>query len=189
MKIIILQLALIVPVLAAGQPVEDGLEHLQPKEILEVGKREGRVAVARLRAYRERKRSDRLYRAHADSAQMALARLGESKEMAEIVEESKSDDPLIQNRSFRKLEYVANRTAVRALIARLDDSEFKTQTYLLPDGTKVHSDVVLPPPSSVAIRTLEKIVRNPPTQDSRRVGEREIGIWKAWWKANRKEYE
>lgn len=163
-------------------------EWIDPQKIRELGDKKDAANIPYLK--RVKARGEKRTNSAAVNAQMALAKLGEKREMDEIVLETKSLDPAVQEYAIDKLAYVANKSAVRALIDLLDDkSKHRRKVWESKDGRKRVSDVIHEPASHQAMRVLIKIVpdgpkfKNPvPTKD-------DVTAWKDWWKKNKDKYQ
>lgn len=189
MKRLLLVALLIAPSMISvnAQTFEDIVRE-GPDELLRQGRSGKREYVASLRKIKNRKEKE--LQIYSRNAQMALAKLGESREMREIVKELSDSNPRTNSQAIQKLKYVANKGAVRALIAQLDN---KTRgggvIETRPDGSTYLSDEVFLPPSSEAMIALAEIVPNPPQIKKRIPTDEDIPKWKTWWNDNRSKYE
>lgn len=167
---------------------EEVREWVDPKKVLELGNKGDRSSIPHLRKVKARKEKHKNSAAY--NAQMALAKLGESGEMEEIVAETRSSDPGIQAEGIEKLAYVANKTALRMLVGLLDDpGKYRRAVWIGPDGKQRHSDVIYEPPSIQACRALMKIVPAGPKAKKKFLDKDDVDAWKEWWKKNQKKYE
>lgn len=167
---------------------EETREWVDPKKVLELGDKKDRSSIAYLRKIRARK--DKHKNSAAYNAQMALAKLGEAREMEEIVVESKASDPEKQAEAIEKLAYIANQTAVLTLVSMLDDpGKYRRGLWIGPDGKQRHGDVIYEPPSIQACRALMKVISDGPKAKKKFLDKDDVSAWKEWWKKNRKKYE
>lgn len=144
--------------------------------------------IPRLRRLKARKGKE--FATYTNAAQMALAKLGERRELDEILEESRSDEADVRSNALEKLAYVGGKTAINALAAQLEEkARFRATKLKMKDGSFIEGDAAFPPPSHQAMAALEKLVPDPPEYNRDFPGDADVEIWKAWWKANKKKYQ
>ena len=132
---------------------------------------------------------DKSLRGAAANAQMALARLGEKREMDEILAESKSDDPEVTLASVKKHGYVRSKAAVQALVLQLDDTKLKRKSQRGPDGKIRTGHVIFGAPAFEAAKELADIAPDGPQTSKDNPTEDDVKRWKEWWKTNKQKYQ
>ena len=125
----------------------------------------------------------------ASNAQMALAKLGEKKQLDEILSELYSDDPAIQDDAIKKLTYVGGKDSIRTLAKLLDDTKWRQMKGFDPNQRGPHGEipqgrVLYPPRSLLAMKALAQIVPNPPASSTIEPTEEDLPKWREWWKDN-----
>jgi len=126
----------------------------------------------------------------AANAQMALAKLGQKKQMDEILVELESNDPSLQDNAIKKLIYVANNEAIKALAKLLDDNKWrKGPDWVGPKGERAMDKVFYSPRSELAMKALSQIVQNPPTSPPIEPTEEHLQEWREWWAKNKDRYK
>lgn len=170
---------------ADGQDASPSLT--DPKEILEIGRKGDKSKIAQLRKLKAGK--DKSLRGAAANAQMALARMGEKREMDEILAEAKDDDPEVKLNSVKKLGYVRNKAAVQALALQLDDTKLKRKSFKDKDGKSRVGHVIFGAPAFEAIKELSDIAPDGPKIDKDNPTEDDVKRWKEWWKTNKQKYQ
>lgn len=163
-----------------------------PRAILELADEGDKSAIPMLRE--ELKKKDKRFGSAATNAQMALAKLGERKQLDEILAENDSDDPAVQDHAIEKLAYVGGKEAIRKLGALLNDEQWRSMKGFDPKkrgpkGEQPQGDVVFLPRSQLAVKALSRIVPDSPTQPKKKPSKDDIQKWRDWWKNNKQKYE
>lgn len=108
-------------------------------------------------------------------AQMALAKLGETEYLNQILAEIDDENPSVQDRAMEKLRYVGGKGAFKKFYELLDDTA--------PRLTESHC-VIFFTRSTMAMFFLRKMVDNPPTQNTN-PSDKNISLWKDWFERNK----
>lgn len=116
----------------------------------------------------------------ATASKVALARLGDEKRLADVLDELKSEDVRTKAEAFGKLEYIAAPVTVPPIASFLDD--------LGPIASSSH--ILLTPYRVLAARALAEIVADPPVINKPRhlYSDVEVEIWRSWWRLHQGEY-
>lgn len=162
------------------------------KAILEFGEDGDKSVIPMLRE--ELLKKDKRFGGAASNAQMALAKLGEKKQLDEILAENDSDDPVTQDHAIEKLAYVGGKEAIVKLGSLLSDDQYRSMKGFDPNkrgprGEQPQGDVVFLPRSELATKALSRIVPNAPTQSKKKPSKEDIQKWRDWWKTNKQKYQ
>ena len=109
-------------------------------------------------------------------AYMALAKLGETEYLNQILTEVDAENPSIQDRAMEKLSYVGGKAAFKKFYELLDD--------ITPRQTESRC-VVFFTRSVMAMFFLRKMVENPPTSTRHSGNSKDIALWKEWFITNK----
>jgi HEAT repeat protein len=165
--------------------------------LLEMGRRGDKSVVPYLQALWEKTSKDSRSETNPKwvaNIQMALAKLGEKKQVDEIWKELKNDDPSIQTAAIKKLTYVGGNQAVLALVNLLDNSVLlrgKSMQRSPSSTEQVRQGVVFfGPLNLMAMEALGQIVPNPPVLYTNEIKAKQddVKIWKDWWEKNKSKY-
>lgn len=167
--------------------VQEAVSSPDPKEILEIGRTGDKSKIAQLRKLKEKK--DKSLHGEAVSAQMALARLGEKREMDEILTEANDTDPEVKLNAVKKLGYVGNTAAVNALALQLDDMKLRRKSSRGQDGVMRPGHVIFGAPALAAVKELSDIVPEGPKFNKDNATEDDVKRWKEWWGKNKAKYK
>lgn len=158
------------------------------KALLELGQQGDRSVIPMLREFKQRE--ERHFGGASASAQMALAKLGETKEFAEILAELKDEDPGTQDRAIEKLAYIGGPKAIKALGRLLGEHQTRRPKWNIPPaGTQVKGKVFFAPLGWMAAKALSQIVEHPPTPPKELPSKDDMVKWREWWQANKAKYE
>jgi len=142
------------------------IEKGERQAILDLGKMADRSAIPYLQRLRQNEDGGQ-FGSISISAQMALAKLGDEKEMGQILSEANSDDPRLQERAVSKLAYVGGKEAIATLIGLLGIDKYRDQkggepNRRGPNGELPFERVIFEPLNLDAMKVLAQIVPNPP---------------------------
>lgn len=159
------------------------IENGDNNAILELGSLGDRSAIPYLQKLLT---SQKHFGSASSNAQMALAKLGEKTQFAEILNELKSDDPAVQDNAVKKLTYVGGYESIRALINLLDDSAWREMKGFDPNrrgpkGEAPQGDVAFLPLGYMAMLALSQIAPNPPVPAGTAPKAEHIPLWRKWW--------
>lgn len=145
--------------------------------------------------------SDVKQRSNANStafqAHIALAKLGDKKALQEILTEVDAENPEVQDRAMQKLSLIGGDSILKKFYQLLDDTspreslEAKKHTQKSKENDNESKDykvidvAVFYTRSSMAIYYLSQMIDNPPTRKDFAVGEKDIAIWKEWFRKNK----
>lgn len=160
--------------------------------VLELGKRGEREITPILQKIRE-KNKNKAFGSVSSCAQMALAKLGDSKATDEILAELKSDEPMSQDNAIKKLTYVANNKAIEILISLLENnSPRKMKGYDSnmrgPKGEMPQGKILYEPINVIAMKALATIIPNPIISANKLPSQGNIQKWREWWQVNSNKY-
>lgn len=184
-----LGIAIFAPAIGNGADAELSTEEqISPRKIREAGEKKDRSKIQQLRRIKAKREKTR--HSEAYDAQVSLAKMGEKAEIDEIIAETKSDDPAVQFEAIKKLEYVGNKQAVRALIDLLGDMRIRRGLPEKgPDGKMRESDVGFGPPSYSSMKALKKLIPEGPGFKGKHPTKADADAWKEWWKTNKQKYQ
>lgn len=167
------------------EPVEESVD---PKQVLEIGDKRDTKKIQYLKRLKARKEKHK--NSPASNAQMALAKMGEKKEMDEIVAEAKSAEPDVQSEAIEKLRYVGNKPAVRELRSLLSSSaKNRRKEWKGADGKVQRGHVIFEAPRHQAVRALQGLFPDGPKQKEKFITDDDVTAWKEWLNKNREKYE
>ncbi len=157
--------------------------------ILRLGnEREGDQAVVDLLRNIRNNSTSRSFGGTFACAQMALARLGDSEAMAEILAEVEGIEPGIQDYAIRKLAYVGSPRAVEILVSLLeDDGPRNPREWRGPNGEKPLGKLIYYPINIMSMKALAEIIPNPIVLPEKRKfpTQEDILLWLKWWESNK----
>jgi hypothetical protein len=127
-------------------------------------------------------------------AHVALAKLGDDEAIQQILAEVDNKSPAIQSSGMHKLSLVGGKVAFRKFYELLDDTKPREDTdcqKMFEEHNKKHPENKLSPychvmylsRSVTAMFYLKKMVENPPVKTFYGT-QKEIDIWKEWFKKN-----
>lgn len=163
------------------------------KEIIsKLGESGDKKAISALQRYLTRSESKRPGTI-GGYTQVALAKLGDDNAFNEIIQQTKTNDPIIHHESFIKLGMIGNEKAINTLGQYLFIDEPPPRDIPPakgPHGEQRQDVVKFFRPSYLAAQTLETIFRDKsPTQTKPRFyDEKDIQKWREWWQANSNKY-
>lgn len=160
--------------------------------ILELGKQGKRGAIPELKKIRDDNKN-KAFGSISSCAQMALAKLGDSEAMNEILAELQSDDPMSQDHAIKKLAYIANNEAMEVLVNLLEDNKPRKMKGYDPNmrgpkGEMPQGKILYEPINVIAMKTLATIIPNPIIPADKLPTQENIQKWREWWEANSNKY-
>jgi len=160
--------------------------------ILELGKRGGGETIPVLQKIRE-KDKNKAFGSASSCAQMALAKLGDSEAMDEILAELKNEEPVSQDNAIKKLTYVANNKAIEVLIGLLGNNKPRKMKGYDPNmrgpkGEMPQGKILYEPINVIAMKALATIIPNPIVSADKLPAQENIQKWREWWQANSNRY-
>ena len=134
--------------------------------------------------------------APAFQAHIALAMLGDNEALQQILADIDANDPDVQDNGMKKLSIVGGDEAFKKFYQLLDDAaprenpDCKKNAQKFVENNKDKNcglccDVIFFPRNSMAIYYLSGMVDNPPTERFVPGTEKNISIWKEWFKINK----
>lgn len=132
----------------------------------------------------------------AFQAHIALAKLGDDKALQQILADIDADNPDVQDKAMKKLSIVGGDEAFKKFYQLLDDTasrenpDCRKNTRKFAENSEDKNcgfcyDVIFFPKSSMAIFFLSQMVNNPPTKRFVIGTEKNVSIWKEWFKKNK----
>ena len=118
--------------------------------------------------------------------QMALAKLGETEYLNQIILETESPNISDQNFAIRKLAYVANKKAYTKLYSLLDNTKEREndKRHISKSDCGLCCDVMVFSIASEVVRVLSKTIPNPPVKSYFGTDE-DIELWKKWFEEHK----
>lgn len=161
--------------------------------ILEAGKSGDKSFVPYLKKLASQKDSKFVLDTVSSYAQIALARLGEEDYLSAIVKDVDNENIFLQDIAIRKLAYIGGKSAFKEFYRLLNDKEFRVEKLTPEDIQKINEtglssrkgDEVLEPRSFLVMKILSKMIDNPPVSPDTQPSEKDINIWKAWFKEHK----
>lgn len=160
--------------------------------ILELGKRGKQEAIPELKIIRDDNKN-KAFGSISSCVQMALAKLGDSEAMSEILAELKSDNPMLQDHAIKKLAYVANSQAIEVLVNLLENNKSRKMKGYDPNmrgpkGEMPQGKILYEPINVIAMKALAVIIPNPIISVDKLPAQENIQKWREWWVANSNKY-
>lgn len=183
-----------IPDMKSKNTLIEQIEHGNHNAILELGNTGDKTIIPYLQKLLQHPNKN--FGSIASNTQMALAKLGDEKQLDEILSELNSDTPKVQDDAIKKLSYVRNNKSIKALVQLLDDPQFTKYRSLKGSGTNGKQDekprldrALYEPLSYMAMKALANIVPNPPIDPKTQPTKDHIQKWQHWWENNKGKYK